>query len=131
MDGGRGEGNGIEFIVCSDGRGTVGVGEGDTTRAGGGEVRSFLPALDPGGEALKFNLRGVKPDRVGDEGAPKCFSGRGLEGTGIGGIAGTGGMSSPSSSLTCCDFFGFLRKKAIARDFPLLDFCDLLDDAER
>jgi hypothetical protein len=116
VSGGREEGNDIEFIICSDDRGTVGVGEGDTTRAeggvgegdttraeggvgegdatraDGGVKRSFLPkpALDPGGE--KFNLRGVKPDRVGDDGAARCLSGFGLEGTGIGGIAGTGGI---------------------------------------
>lgn len=138
MDGGtgEGEGDGIEFIVCSDGRGGVGVYEGVITRASGGLARSFLECktgLDARVEVLKFNVRGLKPDRVGDDGvAPKCFKGLGLEGTAIGGIAGTGGMwLSSSSSLARC-FFGFLRKKAIARDFPLLDFpCDLLDDAER
>ena len=105
MSGGKEEGNDIEFIICPDGRGAVGVGEGDTTRAegigegdasraDGGVKRSFLPkpALDPGGEALKFNVRGAKPDRVRDDGAARCLSGFGLEGTGIGGIAGTGGI---------------------------------------
>lgn len=132
MDGRRGGGDGLEFTDCSDSRGTV-VGEDDATRAGGGVARSFLcrPALEPGGELLKLNVRRVKPDRVGDDGATGCLSALGLEGTGIEGIAGTGGISSSSSSLTRCDFFGFLRKKAIVRDFPLLDFCDLLEDADR
>lgn len=98
VDGGRGEGEGdsIECTVCSDGRGGEGVGEGDITRAGGGLPRSFLECkigLDARVDALKFKVRGAKPDRVGDDGAaPRCFSGLGFEGTGIGGIAGTGGM---------------------------------------
>lgn len=93
---GEGEGDGIEFTVCSDGRGAAGVGEGVATRASGGLTRSFLECktgLDARVEVLKFNVRGVKPDRVGDEGvATRCFKGLGLEGTAIGGMAGTGGM---------------------------------------
>jgi hypothetical protein len=92
---GEGEGDGIEFTVCSDGRG-VGVEEGVAARASGGLARSFLECktgLDARVEVLKFSVRGVKPDRVGDEGvATRCFKGLGLEGTAIGGIAGTGGM---------------------------------------
>jgi hypothetical protein len=136
VDGGTGEGDGdgMEFTVCSDGCG--GVEEGVATRASGGLARSFLECktgLDARVEVLKFSVRGVKPDRVGDEGvAIRCFKGLGFEGTAIGGIAGTGGMKLSSSSSLARGFFGFLRKKAIARDLPLLDFpCDLLDDAER
>jgi hypothetical protein len=71
--------------------------EGVPARATGGLARSFLECktgLDARVEALKFNVSGVKPDRVGDdEGvATRCFKGLGFEGTAIGGIAGTGGM---------------------------------------
>lgn len=93
---GEGEGDGIEFTVCSDGRGGVGVGDGVATRASGGLARSFLECntgLDARVEVLKFSFRGAKPDREGDEGvATRCFKGLGLEGTAIRGIAGTGGM---------------------------------------
>lgn len=100
IDGGTGDGDGececdgTAFAVCSDGRG--GVEEGVATRASGGLARSFLECktgLDARVEVLKFSVRGVKPDRVGDEGvATRCFKGLGFEGTAIGGIAGTGGM---------------------------------------
>jgi hypothetical protein len=93
---GEGEGDGIEFTVCSDGRGGGGVEEGVIARASGGLARSFLEyktGLDARVEVLKFSVRGVKPDRVGDEGvAIRCFKGLGFDGTAIGGIAGTGGM---------------------------------------
>jgi hypothetical protein len=89
-----------------------------------------------GGDAgglVKFNVRGEKPDRVGDDGAARRSSGFGLEGLGRIGIAGTGGiLSSSSSSLPRPDFFDRLLKKAIARDLTLPgDFPDLLEDAER
>lgn len=94
MDGRTRAGEGVEFTVCSNGRG--GVEEGVAARATGGLARSFLECktgLDARVEVLKVNVRGVKPDRVGDEGvATRCFRGLGLEGTAIGGIAGTGGM---------------------------------------
>lgn len=84
----------IECTVCSDGRG--GEVEGVAARASGGLARSFLEyktGLDARVDVLKFSVRGVKPDRVGDEGvATRCFKGLGLEGMAIGGIAGTGGM---------------------------------------
>lgn len=91
---GEGTGEGVEFTICSNGRG--GVEEGVAARATGGLARSFLECktgLDARVEVLKVSVRGVKPDRVGDEGvAIRCFRGLGLEGTAIGGIAGTGGM---------------------------------------
>lgn len=71
------------------------VEEGVPTRATGGLARSFLECetgLDARVEVLKFSVSGVKPDRVGDGAATRCFKGLGLEGTAIGGIAGTGGM---------------------------------------
>lgn len=86
---------------------------------------------DAGG-CVKFNVKGEKPDRVGDDGAARRSRSFGLEGLGKMGSAGTGGtMSSSSSSLA--DLFDRLRKKAIARDLTLPgDFpWDLLEEAER
>ena len=88
-----------------------------------------------GGEAgglVKFNVNGEKPDRVGDDGVGRRSSIFGLEGRGMVGSAGTGGILASSSS-SLADFFGRLRKKAIARDLTLPDDLDwdLLEEAER
>lgn len=100
---------------------------------GGGLLLTRCLEGDAGG-LDKFNVKGEKPDRVGDDGATRRSSGFGLEGLGKIGIAGTGGMlSSSSSSLARPVFLGRLRKKAIARDLTLPgDFpWDLLEEAER
>lgn len=101
--------------------------------AGGGLLLARRLGGDVGG-VVKFNVKGENPGRVDDDGTGRRSSGFGLEGLGKIGIAGTGGILSPSSSsLPCADFLGRLRKKAIARDLTLPgDFPrDLLEDADR
>lgn len=66
------------------------------TRVGGGLILDARLGEEGGLE--RFRVNGLKPGLVGDEGAPFRARGLGLEGLGKTGSAGTGGISSSSSS---------------------------------
>lgn len=83
------------------------------------------------GGFFKFNVKGEKPGRAGDDGAARRSRSFGLEGLARIGSAGTGGIM-PSSSSSLEAFLDRLLKKAIARALTLPDDfpCDLFEEAD-